>query len=86
MEDLQKVIPNSEIRERKGFELKRVISQAKEKGFTTVAVVNEDSKKPSIFLFKKKSIFANVGSIHSLILNLLQQYVLLYHRCSCMQA
>ena len=49
MEELQRVIPNSEIRERKSFELKKVIPQAKEKGFTAIIVVNEDRKKPSIF-------------------------------------
>ena len=48
MEELQKLIPNSEIRERKGLELKRIIPQAKERDFTAIVVVNEDKKKPSI--------------------------------------
>ena len=48
MEELQKVIPNSEIRERKGLDLKRIIPQAKERDFTVLVVVHEDKKKPSI--------------------------------------
>ena len=48
MEELQRVIPNSEIRVRKGLDLKKIIPQAKEKGFTTLIVVNEDRKVPSI--------------------------------------
>ena len=50
MEELQRVIPNSEIRVRKGLDLKKIIPQAKEKGFTAVIVVNEDRKVPSILL------------------------------------
>ena len=48
MEELQRVIPNSEIRVRKGLDLKKIIPQAKEKGFTALIVVNEDRKVPSI--------------------------------------
>ena len=49
MEELQRIIPNSEIRVRKGLDLKKIIPQAKEKGFTALIVVNEDRKVPSIF-------------------------------------
>ena len=48
MEELQRIIPNSEIRVRKGLDLKKIIPQAKEKGFTALIVVNEDRKVPSI--------------------------------------
>ncbi|CAH3130459.1 unnamed protein product [Porites lobata] len=47
MEELQRVIPNSEIRVRKGLDLKKIIPQAKEKGFTALIVVNEDRKVPN---------------------------------------
>ena len=50
MEELQRVIPNSEIRVRKGLDLKKIIPQAKEKGFTALIVVNEDRKVPSILV------------------------------------
>ena len=49
MEELQRIIPNSEIRVRKGLDLKKIIPQAKEKGFTALIVINEDRKVPSIF-------------------------------------
>ena len=49
MEELQRIIPNSEIHVRKGLDLKKIIPQAKEKGFTALIVVNEDRKVPSIF-------------------------------------
>lgn len=47
MEELQRIIPNSEIRVRKGLDLKKIIPQAKEKGFTALIVVNEDRKVPN---------------------------------------
>ncbi|CAH3030609.1 unnamed protein product [Porites evermanni] len=47
MEELQRLIPNSEIRVRKGLDLKKIIPQAKEKGFTALIVVNEDRKVPN---------------------------------------
>ena len=49
MEELKRIIPNSEVRVRKGLDLKKIIPQAKEKEFTAVVVVNEDRKIPSIF-------------------------------------
>lgn len=52
MEELSRLIPNSEVRVRKGLDLKKIIPQAKEKGFTALVVVNEDRKLPSIFLHK----------------------------------
>ena len=48
MEELKRIIPNSEVRVRKGLDLKKIIPQAKEKGFTALVVVNEDKKLPSI--------------------------------------
>ena len=48
MKELQHIIPNSEVRVRKGIDLKKIIPQAKEKGFTALVVVNEDKKMPSI--------------------------------------
>ena len=50
MEELKRIIPNSEVRVRKGLDLKKIIPQAKERGFTVLVVVNEDRKLPSILL------------------------------------
>ena len=50
MEELKRIIPNSEVCIRKGLDLKKIIPQAKEKGFTALVVVNEDRKLPSILL------------------------------------
>ncbi|KAJ7358765.1 Ribosome production factor 1 [Desmophyllum pertusum] len=47
MEELKRIIPNSEVRVRKGLDLKKIIPQAKEKGFTALVVVNEDRKSPN---------------------------------------
>lgn len=47
MEELQRIIPNSEVRVRKGIDLKKIIPQAKERGFTALVVVNEDKKMPN---------------------------------------
>ncbi|RMX37592.1 hypothetical protein pdam_00007859, partial [Pocillopora damicornis] len=47
MKELQHIIPNSEVRVRKGIDLKKIIPQAKEKGFTALVVVNEDKKMPN---------------------------------------
>lgn len=76
MEELQRVIPNSKIRVRKGLDLKKIIPQAKEKGFTALIVVNEDRKVPSIlsiFLrdFNNKQI-TNHLPLLSCLLNALQ--------------
>ena len=76
MEELQRVIPNSEIRVRKGLDLKKIIPQAKEKGFTALIIVNEDRKVPSIlsiFLrdFNNKQI-TNHLPLLSCLLNSLQ--------------
>ena len=72
MEELQRVIPNSEIRVRKGLDLKKIIPQAKEKGFTALIVVNEDRKVPSIlsiFLrdFNNKQITNHLPLLSSLL-------------------
>ena len=73
MEELHRVIPNSEIRVRKGLDLKKIIPQAKEKGFTALIVVNEDRKVPSILLiflrdFNNKQI-SNHLTVLSCLLN-----------------
>lgn len=47
MKELQRIIPNSEVRVRKGIDLKKIIPQAKERGFTALVVVNEDKKMPN---------------------------------------
>ena len=56
IKDLLSVIPNSEYRYRKDIDFKKVVEQAKESGYTTIVVVNEDQKKASI-LFSTKHIF-----------------------------
>lgn len=48
MEELCKCIPNSEVRQRKGRDLKKIIPQAVSKGYTAMVIVNEDNSKPSI--------------------------------------
>lgn len=45
IKDLLAVIPNSEYRNRKGIDLKKIIPQAKERNFTDIVVLNEDQKK-----------------------------------------
>ena len=63
MEELKRIIPNSEVRVRKGLDLKKIIPQAKEKGFTALVVVNEDRKLPSILLvFVTKLLFLYFNS------------------------
>ena len=57
MEELQRIIPNSEVRVRKGLDLKKIIPQAKEKGFTALVVVNEDRNLPSILLLYKQKYY-----------------------------
>ncbi|XP_047123105.1 ribosome production factor 1 isoform X1 [Hydra vulgaris] len=45
IEDLVKIVPNSEYRNRKGIDLKKIIPQAVERGFTDLVIINEDQKK-----------------------------------------
>lgn len=47
---LEKIIPNSEVRYRKGIDLKKIIPQAVERGFTNLVVVNENHKEPNALL------------------------------------
>ncbi|EDO43977.1 predicted protein [Nematostella vectensis] len=47
MEELCRVIPNSEVRQRKGRDLKKIIPQAQAKGYTAMIIINEDHKKPN---------------------------------------
>lgn len=45
IEDLLLVIPNSEYRNRKGIDLKKIIPEAIERDFTDLVIINEDQKK-----------------------------------------
>ncbi|XP_031553915.1 ribosome production factor 1-like [Actinia tenebrosa] len=47
MEELCKCIPNSEVRQRKGRDLKKIIPQAVSRGYTAMVVINEDNSKPN---------------------------------------
>ena len=44
---LEQIIPNSEVRYRKGIDIKKIIPQAVERGFTSLVVVNENHKEPN---------------------------------------
>ncbi|KAK2556669.1 Ribosome production factor 1 [Acropora cervicornis] len=48
VEELHRIIPNSEIFVRRGYDLKKIIPEAAKRGFTALIVVNEDRKVPSI--------------------------------------
>ncbi|XP_056020232.1 ribosome production factor 1-like [Ostrea edulis] len=45
--ELKLIIPNSEIKYRRGLDLKKVIPQAIERDFTDILIVNEDRKEPN---------------------------------------
>ena len=47
MRELKKCIPNSEIRQRWGIDLKKILPQAIERDYTDVLVINEDRKVPN---------------------------------------
>ena len=48
VEELHRIIPNSDIFVRRGYDLKKIIPEAAKRGFTALIVVNEDRKVPSI--------------------------------------
>ena len=48
MRELSLCIPNSEVRDRRNADLKKIIPKAIEHGYTDMVVVNEDHKEPSI--------------------------------------
>lgn len=48
MRELSLCIPNSEVRDRRNADLKKIIPKAIENGYTDMVVVNEDHKEPSI--------------------------------------
>lgn len=48
IKDLLHAIPNAHYKYRKGMDIKKIIPQAVEKGFTDLVVVNEDHRKASI--------------------------------------
>uniref|UniRef100_A0A914C2Z7 Brix domain-containing protein n=1 Tax=Acrobeloides nanus TaxID=290746 RepID=A0A914C2Z7_9BILA len=45
--ELKKCIPTAELFSRKDVPIKKIIKQAKEKGFTDIVIVHEDRKKPN---------------------------------------
>ena len=47
LRELEKCIPNSEIRLRRGVDVKKIIPRAIERGYTDLLVVNEDRKMPN---------------------------------------
>ena len=47
MRELQKCIPNAEIRQRWGIDLKKIVPQAVEREYTDILIVNEDRKVPN---------------------------------------
>ena len=47
MRELCKCIPNSEVRLRKGIDVKKIVTQAVEREYTDILVVNEDRKMPN---------------------------------------
>jgi rRNA maturation protein Rpf1 len=55
---LEQIIPNSEVKYRKGIDIKKIIPQAIERGFTNLVVVNENHKEPSILYNVELSLHA----------------------------
>ena len=47
MQELNKCIPNSEVRQRKAVDLKKLIPEAIKREFTDILAVNEDRKIPN---------------------------------------
>ena len=47
MKELNKCIPNSDIRLRNGTPVKKIIPAAKDKGYTAILILNEDRKLPN---------------------------------------
>ncbi len=47
LRELSKFIPNSDVRLRRGIDVKKIIPQCIERGYTDLLVVNEDRKKPN---------------------------------------
>lgn len=45
------MLPNAEIKYRRGLDLKKIIPQAMERDFTDILVINEDRKEPSILFY-----------------------------------
>lgn len=54
MRELCLCIPNSEVRDRRNADLKKIIPNAIERGYTDLVIVNEDHKEPSIPKYVKK--------------------------------
>ena len=47
MKELNKCIPNSDVRIRRGINIKKIVPRAVEEGYTSLLVVNEDRKLPN---------------------------------------
>lgn len=47
MRELNKCIPNSDVRLRRGVDLKKIIPEAVKRDYTDILVVNEDRKEPN---------------------------------------
>lgn len=45
--ELKKMLPNAEIKYRRGLDLKKIIPQAMQRDFTDILVINEDRKEPN---------------------------------------
>lgn len=56
MRELCLCIPNSEVRDRRNADVKKIIPNAIEHGYTDMVIVNEDNKEPSIRHYVKKCI------------------------------
>ena len=50
--ELSEAIPNCTIKYRRGLDLKKIIPQCTERGYTDLLVINEDQKKPSILFWR----------------------------------
>ena len=47
MKEINKCIPNSDVRLRKGLNIKKIIPRAVDEGYTSILIVNEDRKEPN---------------------------------------
>ena len=73
---LEKLIPNSEVRHRKGIDIKKIIPQAVERGFTNLVVINENHKEPSIlFVSALVQIYCIVIKLYVHKIRLYRQYM-----------
>jgi ribosome production factor 1 len=50
LSELEEVIPNSDVRRRASSNLKKIVCQATEHGYTDIIVINEDRKQPNALI------------------------------------